>query len=59
MRVDFKFSPLQRVKISAYGLDYDGTILRCEYDGHTKNYSIEYARDGHIENRVFFEDQIA
>lgn len=58
MQVEFKFSPLQKIKVSAYGLDYSGTVLRCEYDGHTKNYSVEYASDGKIEQRIFFEDQL-
>ena len=58
MQVDFKFSPLQKVKICAYGLHYEGTVIRCEYDGHTKNYNVEYAADGKIESRIFFEDQL-
>lgn len=58
MLVEFKFSPLQKVKISAYGLHCDGTAIRCEYDGHTRNYYVEFAYDGKIERSVFFEDQL-
>lgn len=58
MIIDFKFSPLQKVTISAYGLNYEGLVIRCEYDGHTKNYSVEYAAEGKIESKVFYEDQL-
>jgi hypothetical protein len=59
MVVDFKFEPLQKVTIHTYGLNYEGRIIRCEYDGHTKNYSVEYAFDGKLDQRIFFEDQLA
>lgn len=59
MIVDFRFSPLQKVNISAYGLNYEGKIIRCEYDGHTKNYMVEYAADGKIESKPFFEEQLS
>lgn len=58
MQVEFKFEPLQKVKIHAYGLHYEGLIIHCEYDGHTKNYYVEYAADGKIESKMFFEDQL-
>jgi len=59
MQVDFKFSPLQKVKIHAYDLHYDGLVIKCEYDGHTKNYDVEFASEGKIQRQVFFEDQLA
>lgn len=59
MQVDFKFSPLQKISVHAYGLNYDGVVIRCEYDGHTKNYCVEYAADGKIESRSFFESQLS
>lgn len=58
MQVDFKFEPLQRVKISAYDLHYSARILKCSYDGHTKNYLVEYAADGKLLDQTFFEDQL-
>lgn len=56
--VKFKFSPLELVTIKAYGLNYEGLVIRCEYDGHTHNYCVEYAYDGRLEQRMFFESQL-
>jgi hypothetical protein len=58
-KIDFKFPPLKHVKIIAHGLDYAGRVIRCEWDGHTKNYVIEYASNGDIKSGTFLEDELA
>ena len=59
MNVEFKFSPKQKVKILAYGLDCNGRIQRCYVNcsGHIF-YDVEYALDGDIKGRDFFEDDL-
>lgn len=56
--VEFKFSPMQFVKINAYDLHYKGRVMRCEFNGHQNSYNVEYASDGKIEARTFYEDEI-
>lgn len=59
MNVEFKFPPKQKVKILAYGLDCNGRIQRCYVNcsGHIF-YDVEYALDGDIKGRDFFEDDL-
>lgn len=57
MMINFKFKPLQHVRVLAYGLNYAGRIIRCEYSGN-KSYNVEYAADGKIETRMFYEDEL-
>ena len=58
MHVNFKFGPFEQVKIIADGLNYLGKIIRCEWDGQVKTYYCEYAADGKLEQRAFFEEQL-
>jgi hypothetical protein len=58
MKVDFKFSPLQIVRITAHNLDYEGRVQECEYNGHTKSYGVEFAANGEILTRKFYEDEL-
>lgn len=57
MKINLKFEPAQKVKITAYGLDYEGRILRC-YVGINEIvfYETEYACNGKLERGDFFED---
>lgn len=57
--VEFKFVPLQHVLVTAYDLNAVGRVMCCEWDGHTRNYDVEYALDSRIERRVFFEDELS
>ena len=58
MQIDFKFSPLEKVRVVAYGLNCDGRIQKCEWNGHTKNYNVEFCMDGKIDTRMFYEDEL-
>ncbi len=56
--VPFKYAPMQYVLVKAYGLNYSARVLNCKWDGHTRNYNCEFAYDGKIEAREFFEDEL-
>lgn len=54
----FKFQPHQSVKVKAYSLHYSARILRCIWDGRSHVYQCDYAVDGEIRSREFFEDEL-
>lgn len=59
MKVEFKFSPKQRVMINAYGLKCEGRIHRCYINcSNHIFYDVEYALDGDIKGWNFFEDDM-
>ena len=59
MRVEFEFCPGQKIKIIAYGLHYDGRILR-NYVGRDGFifHEVEYAAEGKIERNDFYPDDL-
>lgn len=59
MVVDFKFAPLQYVKVHHFDLHCDGRIIRCIQDvGGPCIYSVDYCIDGQIKRQEFFEDEL-
>lgn len=56
--VEFRFSPMDEVKIVAYGLDYQGKIVKCIYGGNMHVYDVQFASDGKLNQEYFFEDQL-
>lgn len=59
MQVDFKFKPLQRVKLTAYNLNFNARILCCvKSAADILAYRIEYSEDGAIQEGTFFEDDL-
>lgn len=58
MIIDFKFSPKQFVKITAYGLNCYGRVARCLYTPAGNQYDTEYALDGKIQVGPFYEDEL-
>ena len=63
MTVEFRFAPHQSVIVTAYGLNLIGRVQRCVHgpcvhgpSGNT--YDVEYAVDGKIERREFWEDEL-
>lgn len=60
MLVDFKFSPRQKVLITAYELNCQGTVHRCYVNISGMHfYDVEYALNGEIKGRDFLEEQLA
>ena len=56
--VHFKFSPGDYVNVTFLGLNYNGRVKLCEYDG-ARFYHVEYADDvGKLERKPFHEDEI-
>lgn len=58
MRAEFKYEPLQKVIVRAYGLNYHGRIYACLCLGSGIAYRVEYSEDGSIEEGTFYEDDI-
>jgi hypothetical protein len=58
VNINFKFAPRQRVVVTAFGLNYHGRINRCVFDGGPLLYNVEYAFDGKVETREFYEDEL-
>lgn len=57
-RVHFEFKPGDYVKVILLGLNYNGRVKWCEYDGNLY-YHVEYADDqGKFERRTFHVDEI-
>ncbi len=56
--VTFRFSPRQHVIVSFLGLNYRGRINRCIQDGGPNLYQVDYAVDGEIQSREFYEDEL-
>jgi hypothetical protein len=56
---DFKFFPLDHVKIVAFGLNYPGRIAQCCWQPDNGIvYDVEYAADGEIKRREFYADEL-
>lgn len=56
----FQFEPHQHVRITAYGLNYSARVIRCLHTGGIQNiYGCDFASDGKIEYREFFEDEVS
>ena len=58
LRKSFKFFPLQFVTITLYGLEYRGRVVRCIFDGAFIMYDVDYAANGELKRREFYEDEI-
>lgn len=58
MKVEFKYEPLQKVSLTAYGLNFRARILACMVSSGGVCYRIEYSEDGSIEEGVFYEDDL-
>lgn len=56
--INYKFKPLDAVQIVAYGLDYRGRVQECITSASGTSYCVEYAADGKIEQRRFYEDEL-
>lgn len=57
--VEFKFEPLEYVTIRLYGLNYEARVVRCIHSGRLQNiYDCDYAADGKLEHRGFYEDEL-
>ncbi len=55
---EFAFKPKESVKIIAYGLHYDGLIIRCIWEQGDEMYDVEYNADGEIRRREFYKEQL-
>lgn len=56
--VEFKFLPGDYVLVTMLGLNYNGRVRWCEYDG-SRFYHVEYGDDsGKLERKTFHEDEI-
>lgn len=56
--VGFLFKPDDYVIVKLLGLNYNGRVRWCEYDGRC-SYHVEYADDqGKFERRNFFGDEL-
>ena len=58
MHHEFKFKPLDYVVITAFGLAYAGRVLECIASPSGSSYYVEYAYDGKIDQRRFYEDEL-
>ena len=58
MTVEFRFAPHQSVIVTAYGLNLIGRVQRCVHGPSGNAYDVEYAVDGKIERREFWEDEL-
>lgn len=58
MQVNFKFEPMQKVILTAYGLNFRARILACIVSAGGVAYRLEYSEDGSIEEGVFYEDDL-
>lgn len=58
MRVEFKFKPLDKVTLIAYGLNFRARILACIMGAGGIVYRIEYSEDGAIVEGTFYEDDL-
>ncbi len=58
MTIEFKFTFRQKVRVTAYGLNYEGRVIRCIHNGVEIMYLVEYAYVGKIEMREFYEDEL-
>lgn len=58
MRAEFKFEPMQKVILTAYGLNFKARVLACLVSAGGIAYRLEYSEDGAIEEGVFYEDDI-
>jgi hypothetical protein len=59
MEIKFKFAPLQYIHVIAFDLNYEGRVIRCIFDGGAHIYSVQYAFEGKLETREFYEDELA
>lgn len=55
---EFVFKPLEKVRVSAYGLDYLGVIIRCIWEDGAILYDVEYCSNGEIKRREFYAEQL-
>lgn len=55
---EFDYKPLEKVRISAYGLDYLGVVIRCIWEDGASIYDVEYCCDGDIKRREFYANQL-
>ncbi len=59
MNCEFAYAPHQFVIVSAYGLRYEGMVLRCIKSISPVNlYLVEYAVDGEIKTAELYETQL-
>lgn len=58
-RVTFKYKPLDSVCITAYELRCRGRVMCCIHDRGGEKYEVEYALNGEIKRREFYEDELS
>lgn len=59
MVIDFKFKPLDKVKIVAYDSNILGRVQRCYIDSsHRAKYDVEYFDNASFNQRYFHEDEL-
>lgn len=59
MQVEFKFNFCDYIKITLHGVNYNGRINRCIYDGGKNIYLVVYCDDkGDFQSREFYEDEL-
>lgn len=56
--VNFKYAPSDYVKIIAFGLNCEGRVSRCTYDGGALIYSVQYAMESRLHREEFYEDEL-
>ena len=54
----FRFDPDEYVNVTLFGLNFEGRVQRCIWNGRRNLYDVEYCRDGNIERREFAEDEL-
>lgn len=54
----FKYQPLTYVRVTLFGLDYQGRVIRCIFDGGQAMYDVDFAINGELRRREFYEDEI-
>lgn len=58
--VTYKFSPLDFVELTAYGLEVPGRVVGVGLQpGGIRTYEVEFAINGDIHKRLFYEDEIS
>ena len=55
---DFKFQPMQHIKIHVYDLNFSGRIVRCIKEQGCTIYDIQYVFEGQLKRAEFFEDEV-
>lgn len=57
--IQFKFDHGDHVIITIFGLNYEGRINRCIWDGGRQPiYSVNFASHGDCNNNEFYEDEL-